>query len=905
MSKVLKRKLFRHKYQTTTNQVPGYSAGAFLNTLRTLANVVTPYTQGAKMYAQPLMQRGVQFGQKVAESPAGRLAGRGIKRLGENRFVKGLGNVVAGASVPYASYSAGQTLYNLGQSGMAVGRGDFDQAKTELGEAAQSAVDTAYNIPFLRKGADLYSKGVKAIGMGEGRGARKLAQTVTPKFTKTAAGGLGFEGGVLAADVALPDYEPNLFEEKPRAHNLFPPTPEDEAKLDSTNNNVLTQTGESGETERQAVVEEGGQSAVEANASETQFLVNSENLNRVYGQASKEIQKDKKDVSISDVIKRTEDPELYDKVISGGQGGIAKEMQIIFDQDFAKANAKELENIELNSGESSLGTAATLVENQNRDMLSSAALIADYESKLDERKKKSFDEYKKTYQEMTGDDGKNNYRDLAVLKWAMRMMSGKTSQTGLAGFFDVFGRSSAALADDIMAIDQNEKANARLMAEKYMDYEKAFETTTAANEKDIFVSKLGLAQQIEERAYQDEKQAAQNAFELDKLSKELNAKAEEARVKRMRELTQADGKGRKYLIKDPNAFLGRRGTTVYFNKNKDPLIYGDYVDQDGNRRRGLIPYLDDKGLPVMVDKLREVKNNPTLQAKSLNRMKNAAEAMRYSRTVQDIVRKHGTDIIGLSGELQVLYGKLTDTLSQVPGVGPGLSRALGGTNANDYVTGRSGNEYLGFDQVNTNFSKSLGTLTLGDGLDAAEAAKTAADLEKLYGKDWERKNSEAVIRMYNDDMKLVTSEGYINKIARKFKLDPAEADFADKKRALAELLIIEQRMKYLVAHANKGGDRLAVSDILNAAERTQIFPIFGDRGLVLKNYESFGDEMRKVMNTEFERYLSNGGDESVIPLMFKDNEWVIENQANQPNPRRQVISKEDAEARLKSTGVIQ
>ena len=183
------------------------------------------------------------------------------------------------------------------------------------------------------------------------------------------------------------------------------------------------------------------------------------------------------------------------------------------------------------------------------------------------------------------------------------MMSAKTSQTGMSGFFDVLGRSSSALADDIMAIDQNEKANARVMAEKYMDYEKAFDATTAANDKNIFVSKLGLAQQIEERQYQNEKQAAQNAFELDKLSKELNAKAEEARVKRMRELTQADGKGKKYLIEDPNAFRGARGATVYFNKNKDPMIYGDYVDANGNRRRGLIPYLDKDGLPVMTDKL--------------------------------------------------------------------------------------------------------------------------------------------------------------------------------------------------------------------------------------------------------------------------------------------------------------
>ena len=63
--------------------------------------------------------------------------------------------------------------------------------------------------------------------------------------------------------------------------------------------------------------------------------------------------------------------------------------------------------------------------------------------------------------------------------------------------------------------------------------------------------------------------------------------------------------------------------------------------------------------------------------------------------------------------------------------------------------------------------------------------------------------------------------------------------------------------------------------------------------------------MRTVMNTEFERYLSNGGDESVIPLMFKDNEWVIESQSGRSQLRGQSLSKEDATNALKNTGVIQ
>jgi len=895
MSNTLKRKLFRHKYQIATKQVPGHVLGNLIQLGAKVAPYLSPYAMGIRQAAQPVMQRGAELAGRMAQAPAARLARRAGKAIEKSPLGQAAGKTFSVLSLPLAGISGGKTVYDTTMAASDFMDGNVEGAKARGLEALRSGLDTAAAIPFLRPGAYLTSKAFTGTGK---TGITKLAGEITPKFVKKNP--LVSEIPIAAGYMMLPEnaegqemFDPS----KPKTASelgLSPPTPEDEEQIiddstkDATEQNITSQA--------EATVSQPDQK---------QLLVNSENLNKLYGEASDQIQKDRQDVSISDVIRRNEDPELYNEIIGGGQGALARETQVIFDEDFARANAKPLSTIKLNTGESSLGTAVTIAEEQNKDMMSSAALIADYESKLDERKKQSFDEYKKTYQEMTGDDGTNNYRDMAIFKWAMRMMSAKTSQTGMSGFFDVLGRSSSALADDIMAIDQNEKANARVMAEKYMDYEKAFDTTTAANDKNIFTAKLGLAQQIEERQYQDEKQAAQNAFELDKLSKELNAKAEEAREKRMRELTQADGKGKKYLIEDPNAFLGRRGATVYFNKNKDPMIYGDYVDANGNMRRGLIPYLDDKGLPIMVDKLREVQNNPTLQAKSLNRMKNAAEAMRYSRTVQEIVKKHGADIIGLSGELQVLYGKLTDTLSQVPGVGPKLSRALGGTNANDYVTGRQGNEYLNYDQVNDSFVKSLATLTLGDGLDAAETAKTAADLEKLYGKDWEKKNSEQVIRMFKNDMDTVTKPGYVDKVARKYKLDKNAPDFADKKRALAELLIIEQRMKYLVAHANKGGDRLAVSDINNAAERTQIFPFFGDRGLVLKNYESFGDEMRTVMNTEFERYLSNGGDESVIPLMFKDNEWVMESQSGQSRLKGQSLSKEDATNALKNTGVIQ
>tara|TARA_A100001035_G_scaffold197268_1_gene158124 strand:- start:442 stop:3015 length:2574 start_codon:yes stop_codon:yes gene_type:complete len=856
MSKVLKRKLFRHKYQTTTNQVPGYRAGAFLDTLRTLANVATPYTQGARMFAQPLMQRGVQFGQKVAESPAGKLAGRGIKRLGENRFVRGLGNVISAAAPIGAVGYGAKTLYDLGQSGVAASRGDFDQAKTELGEAADSAITAAYNIPFVRKGAQLYSKAGKYLGLpGEGRGLRRLAQTVTPKFTKSFLGGAGFEAGLVGADAALPDYEPNLFEEKPRAHNLFPPTPEDEAKLDGTNNNVLTQqTGETTETDRQAVVGEGEQSAVEKNASSEQELANPNVLGRDVLTASR-------DERNKNVVLREENPKLYEDIMAGKDGALTKEMQNQFDEQYADANAQTYSKRTdpYSTVQTDLTTLGNELQKAEYDNSKAMALVDKYAKTIDDKKKQSFEEYRKRYQEMTGDDGTNNYRDLAMFKWAMRMMSGKTTQTGMGGFFDILGRSSSALADDILAIDQSEKAQRRALADRYMNYEALFDQQKDQQLYNIFTQKLGLIQNVQEKKFLSDQDMIDKMFEINKLQIEARTDAAKLQNEAFKNYFKV-GDGTTYKLPDANVFGGERMITLYQNDQKVPMFF--------NPAKGKLEPFMINGKLADIDKLSKVEYNATKLAEIFDQMKSIDEAMRYSDQFKKITSEEGfgDGIIGLSGSVELLLENLGDVLTQLPVAGPSLAKFLGHSELSSMMVGGD----------NSAFKQQLAKIS-----DPKEAAE--------------------ILKRYDDDIGRVTNRSYVLKVAKDRGI---AADDEAKLAALSQLLIIEQRMKYNVAHANKAGDRLAVSDIKSAEGRTQIFTIFKSRRIIKKNYENFGIEMTGTFAKQFDKWKQFGGDPNAIARAFHDNAFVKALLAEQDMKIEQVGTEEEILERLKQQGLL-
>ena len=101
-------------------------------------------------------------------------------------------------------------------------------------------------------------------------------------------------------------------------------------------------------------------------------------------------------------------------------------------------------------------------------------------------------------------------------------------------------------------------------------------------------------------------------------------------------------------------------------------------------------------------------------------------------------------------------------------------------------------------------------------------------------------------------------------IAKNYR--PTEADL----RAYTKLALIEQRMKYIVANANKSEDRLTQKDIDNAAKRTQIIKYITSPRTIRLNYEQLREEFNQKAEDYLYKYKLAGGDEQFIQNNMMD-----------------------------------
>ena len=136
-------------------------------------------------------------------------------------------------------------------------------------------------------------------------------------------------------------------------------------------------------------------------------------------------------------------------------------------------------------------------------------------------------------------------------------------------------------------------------------------------------------------------------------------------------------------------------------------------------------------------------------------------------------------------------------------------------------------------------------------------AKESDNMTKRFNSDLEeaRKNGAKEVE------KQLKKAGIVAKNYR-----PTEEDL----RKYTRLALIEQRMKYIVANANKSEDRLTQKDIDNAAKRTQIIKYIASPRTIRLNYEQLRQEFGEKAGTYLNQYKLNGGDEDFIINNFMD-----------------------------------
>ena len=135
------------------------------------------------------------------------------------------------------------------------------------------------------------------------------------------------------------------------------------------------------------------------------------------------------------------------------------------------------------------------------------------------------------------------------------------------------------------------------------------------------------------------------------------------------------------------------------------------------------------------------------------------------------------------------------------------------------------------------------------------------------------KESDNMTKRFNSDLEDARKNGAkeVEKQLKKAKIiaknyRPTEQDL----RKYTRLALIEQRMKYIVANANKSEDRLTQKDIDNAAKRTQIIKYITSPRTIRLNYEQLRQEFGEKAGTYLNQYKLNGGDEDFILNNFMD-----------------------------------
>jgi hypothetical protein len=87
--------------------------------------------------------------------------------------------------------------------------------------------------------------------------------------------------------------------------------------------------------------------------------------------------------------------------------------------------------------------------------------------------------------------------------------------------------------------------------------------------------------------------------------------------------------------------------------------------------------------------------------------------------------------------------------------------------------------------------------------------------------------------------------------------------------SIARAKLIQTRMKYILANANKADDRLTVADVNNAAENTQILKVFSSPAQIKRQYAQLAKELEANFQLAGASYIQGGGTPTWITSQYQ------------------------------------
>ena len=148
----------------------------------------------------------------------------------------------------------------------------------------------------------------------------------------------------------------------------------------------------------------------------------------------------------------------------------------------------------------------------------------------------------------------------------------------------------------------------------------------------------------------------------------------------------------------------------------------------------------------------------------------------------------------------------------------------------------------------------------GTGERTKEDNKAFNELMTEFNKERVRVNNEM-----DDIRKNAENSKFLNENAKR-QIREARPG-ADRQRVVEQLAIlrlIENRMKYIVANANKGEDRLTVADVTDASKGTALLRFFKPSDEAAADYKAIRFQLNESYTSLVKKYIMAGGDPNQV-----------------------------------------
>jgi len=481
---------------------------------------------------------------------------------------------------------------------------------------------------------------------------------------------------------------------------------------------------------------------------------------------------------------------------------------------------------------------------------STDAKIQELRNMLSKEKLQSFDEYRDEFRKNSGYDGNEKMMDYIMLEMGLGLLSGRSYETGVSGFLDIFGQVGANAAAKGMELLKSEQELNQGLALKYNDYEEKFNKYLTDQEKEILNAEITNLQSRDTMQIDAMNKRADSEFTIDKLWFDALSRDDAAKGG-----PDLENKIFNIQIVDPNAFMGTVVKTAQRQKGTGEVYVREPVT---NKMIPINTFAKNMGITSSF-------SETPIDSVALRKAKAQANYSHAGVIIVDNVIKLATDLPLGSEAVEV------DFISTLVGYEKLVTNlfGFGGADSTTFVENDYRNSLKRFNSeddsqggVNIN-DLIIGNTVRADGSVDYEERKALItkyetekrDIMENYGKrDFSKTGGDNEISILETLYKDRYSGPVVDKNG---KAIPEEVKKEKVRQALAAYKVYENKLKYIVANSNKAEDRLTRADVNDAENQVRIFE-FKDGEIILEKYKLVKSILNRTFENKVEIMRENG-----------------------------------------------